>query len=355
MDGKITKEMNMIKDNRAALYVGNRTITVDIIDRPIPKTNEVLVEVAYCGICGTDLHIFQGHMDKRVTLPHVMGHEASGRVVEAPAGSGFKTGDRVTVEPTAFCGKCSACNQGFSHVCYKLNFIGIDSPGAFQRFWSVRLDRVHKIPDSLPDDIGALVEPLAVAVHDVRRANVQSADRVAVIGGGPIGILIAMVARHKGANVVLLEINEYRLSVARELGFDTVNSKTENAVESIMSRTDGEGADIVFEVTGSKPAAAMMTELARVRGTISIVGVFNASEPPPVNLHRFFWRELHLHGSRVYEGCDFKEAISLAASGAIPLEKLISGKVTFHTLGNACVRLLGGEPFMKILVDCQKS
>jgi threonine dehydrogenase-like Zn-dependent dehydrogenase len=164
-----------------------------------------------------------------------------------------------------------------------------------------------------------------------------------------------MVARHKGANVVLLEINEYRLSVARELGFDTVNSKTENAVESVMSRTNGEGVDIVFEVTGSKPAAAMMTELVRVRGTISIVGVFNASEPPAVNLHRFFWRELHLHGSRVYEGCDFKEAIALAASGAIPLKTLISEKVTFDTLGNACVRLLGGEPFMKILVDCQKS
>jgi len=341
----------MPKDNKAALYLGNKTIKVEVIDRPKLNAGEVLIKVSCCGICGTDLHIYQGHMDKRVRIPHIMGHELSGEIVEAPASSDLHPGDRVVVEPTVFCGNCPACNRGFTHICYNLNFLGIDTPGAFQQYWDVQADRVHKIPDTLADDLAALTEPLAVAVHDVRRASVHQGDKVVVIGGGPIGLLIAMVAHSKGADVIVLEINQFRLKLAQELGFEAINSQEEDVVAKIMSWTDKAGADVVFEVTASKAGAELMTELVRARGTISIVGIFNG--PAPVNLFRFFWREINAHGSRVYERCDFEQAIALAASGTVPLKKLVSEKVTLEQLQSAFERLLAGEQLMKILVECR--
>jgi 2-desacetyl-2-hydroxyethyl bacteriochlorophyllide A dehydrogenase len=341
----------MKSDNKAVLYLGNKTIRVETIDRPILHEGEVLIQVGWCGICGTDLHIYQGHMDKRVTMPQIIGHELSGKIVQAPLNTDLKPGDRVVVEPTAFCGQCAACNRGFSHICCNLKFLGIDTPGAFQQYWNVRADRIHKIPDSLADDLAALIEPLAVAVHDVRRAGVGLGDSVVVIGGGPIGLLIAMVARYRGARVTILEINEFRLKLAAELGFDVIHSQKENPVDAIMKRTDNVGADVVFEVTSSSAGAALMTELVRVRGTISIVGIF--SQPVPVNLFRFFWREINAHGSRVYESCDFKEAISLAASSVLPLERIVSERITLEGLAGALERLVAGQDLMKILVECR--
>ena len=336
---------------KASVYLGPEWVELRDIEEPKPGDDEVLIKVARAGLCGTDLHVYQGHMDQRVQIPLVMGHEMCGEIVEAPKDAEFKVGERVVVEPTVACGACAACRRGHRHICQNLNFLGIDSAGAFQAFWNAPLDRLHRVPNALDDDAGALIEPLAVAVHDVRRAKVELGDRAVVIGGGPIGMLVAMAARLDGAEVVVSEVNPFRLAKARALGFEIVNPLETDLLAYTEDWTGGAGADLVFEVSGSAPGAKAMTELVRVRGTIVLVGVH--AEPPPVDLQRFFWRELHLVGCRVYEPIDFERAIRLAASGAVDVKALITDTLPLDDAAKGFEQMAAGGEVVKVLLDCQ--
>lgn len=308
---------------KAAYYQGNRSVRVDDCVPSAPGPGEVQLKVAYCGICGTDLHLFKGHMDHRMRLPQVFGHEVSGTVAAVGQGvTDYRQGEHLTVRPLAPCGQCPACKAGHSHICQKLKFIGIDAPGALQGLWTVPAHTLHRLPESIPLDLAALVEPLAVACHDVRLAEIVKGDYVVVQGGGPIGTLIALVARVAGAQVVLSEVNPFRLQLAQEFGFQAFNPKEVDIVKHVTEQTNTAGADVVFEVSGSLSGAESMTKLARVRGRIVVVAVF--SEVPKVDLFQFFWRELRLRGARVYEPQDFEQAIALVASGSLPLRRLIS-------------------------------
>ena len=337
---------------KAAYYDGNKTITVGASIPQSPGAGQVRIQVAYCGICGTDLHIYQGHMDQRVAMPQVVGHEMSGEIAEVgPEVAGWKIGDRVVVRPLDPCGSCPACQAGHAHVCYNLKFLGIDTPGAFQGSWTVPAHTLHRLPDGLPLDTAALIEPLAVACHDVRRGEVKPGENVVVIGGGPIGMLIALVARHAGARVVVSEINPFRIDLARELGLEAINPLETDLVTAIDEQTHGAGADIVFEVSGSAAGASTMTQLVRTRGRIVVVAIF--SEPPPVDLFRFFWRELDLRGARVYEPEDFDKAIALAADGTLPLDRLISDRRPLKDLQTVFEQIESSTNLMKVLIDTQ--
>ena len=337
---------------KAAYYDGNKTITVGASIPQSPGAGQVRIQVAYCGICGTDLHIYQGHMDQRVAMPQVVGHEMSGEIAEVgPEVAGWKIGDRVVVRPLDPCGSCPACQAGHAHVCYNLKFLGIDTPGAFQGSWTVPAHTLHRLPDGLPLDTAALIEPLAVACHDVRRGEVKPGENVVVIGGGPIGMLIALVARHAGARVVVSEINPFRIDLARELGLEAINPLDTDLVTAIDEQTHGAGADIVFEVSGSAAGASTMTQLVRTRGRIVVVAIF--SEPPPVDLFRFFWRELDLRGARVYEPEDFDKAIALAADGTLPLDRLISDRRPLKDLQTVFEQIESSTNLMKVLIDTQ--
>ena len=336
---------------KASVYLGNERVELREVDAPAPAEGEVRLRVKRAGICGTDLHIFLGHMDQRVAIPQVMGHEMSAEVVEAPPNAGVAVGDRVVVEPTVACGQCPACRRGHRHVCHNLNFLGIDSPGAFQEYWNVPADRLHKIPDSLGDDAGAVIEPLAVAVHDVRRAGVELGDRAVVIGGGPIGLLVALAARLDGAEVTVSEVNSFRLEKAKSLGFHALDPTKEDLPGFVETWTNGAGADVVFEVSGHPAGAEVMTEIVRGRGTICVVGIH--AQPPPVNLHRFFWRELSLIGCRVYEPVDFERAIRLAASGAVDLQAMVSAVYPLADAAQGFEQMQRGGDVLKVLIDCQ--
>ena len=190
----------------AAQYVAGRGIEVAEVDAPPPGPGEVQLEVAYVGICGTDLHILVGHMDDRVPDHGVIGHEMSGRVAVVGEGvSGWSAGDPVTVMPLRWCGRCSTCLAGYSHICDRLDFVGIDSTGAMQQLWNVPHELLVPLPPDLPLRAAALVEPVAVAHHDVARAGLSAGERVLVVGGGPIGVLIAVIARARGAKALLVE------------------------------------------------------------------------------------------------------------------------------------------------------
>jgi 2-desacetyl-2-hydroxyethyl bacteriochlorophyllide A dehydrogenase len=336
---------------KASVYLGSRQVGLQDVDKPELEDGQVMIKVMRAGLCGTDLHIYQGHMDARVKIPLVMGHEMCGEVVEVRDVTSVKVGDRVVVEPTVWCGACAACRRGHTHICQNLDFLGIDSPGAFQAYWAVPADRVHHVPDELDDASGALIEPLAVAVHDVRRAQVELADRAVVIGGGPIGMLVAMAAQLDGAEVVISEVNPFRLEKARSLGFEAVNPQEASLVDYVNDWTDGAGADLVFEVSGHPAGAQVMTELVRVRGRIALVGVHPS--PPAVDLHKFFWRELTLVGCRVYQSVDFERAIRLAASGAVDVRALVTDTLPLADAGKGFEQMLAGGAVMKVLLDCQ--
>ena len=285
---------------RAAYYCGDRRIELGESEVQRPGLGEVRIEVAYCGVCGTDLHIYMGHMDGRIDMPQVIGHEMAGRIAEiGDEVDDWVVGDPVVVRPLDACGRCPACRAGNGHVCQNLNFIGIDSPGAFQSSWTVPAHTLHRLPAEMPMDLGALVEPMAVACHDVRLGEVAPGEKAVVIGGGPIGLLNALVARDAGAEVRVAEVNAYRLGVARSVGLETINPLEEDLEAHVEAWTDGGGADVVFEVSGSQPGVEVMTKLAKVRGRIVVVAIF--AEAPKVDLFQFFWRELKMCGVRVYE------------------------------------------------------
>ena len=335
---------------QAAYYQGNHTIRHGPGEIIEPKRGEVRLKVSHCGICGTDLHIYHGAMDARVTMPLVMGHEMSGTVHKAGDGVvNFTHGDKVVVMPLAPCGDCPACAAGHSHICHSLNFLGIDTPGAFQSYWTVPAYTLHRMPEHLSLAHGALIEPLAVAVHDVRLAGVKDGDQVVVLGGGPIGLLVALVAREAGARVLVSEINPYRVELAKRLGLDAINPNDADLIKLVMQRTSGAGADIVFEVSGSQAGAAIMTELLRTRGLAVVVAIF--AQKPEVDLFRFFWRELRLQGVRVYESEDFAAAIELAASGLLPLDDLITDIRPLSALKSGFEDMETGGTVMKILLE----
>jgi 2-desacetyl-2-hydroxyethyl bacteriochlorophyllide A dehydrogenase len=336
---------------KAAFYVGNTTMKTGPQPALEPGPGQVQIKVGYCGICGTDLHIFQGHMDRRVHMPQIMGHEMSGTISAlGPGVEGFKVGEAVTVMPLDPCNNCPACRAGHSHICQNLKFMGIDTQGAMQTYWTVPVHTLHRLPASLPFRVAALVEPVSVACHAVRLGGVAAGEYVVALGGGPIGTLVALVAQNHGARVLVAEINPYRLQLLRELGLEARDPREKGFPEYVTEQTQGAGADVVFEVTGSAASAELMTKLPRTRGRMVVVAIF--AEPPKIDLFRFFWRELQLRGTRVYEHQDFEAGIRLAASGALPLERLITQTYPLEQVQSGLEQMERGGTVMKVLIRC---
>jgi (R,R)-butanediol dehydrogenase/meso-butanediol dehydrogenase/diacetyl reductase len=340
---------------RALRYVAAGNVEVSEIDATPPAEGQVQIEVAYTGICGTDLHIFHGSMDARVVRPAVIGHEMSGRIAALGVGvgggvDGWAVGDPVTVVPLDWDGSCPACLAGHPHLCHNLKFIGIDAPGSLQRLWTVPARTLVRLPETLPLDHAALVEPTGVAVHDVRRAQLVAGEKTLVVGGGPVGLLIAIVARSIGADVLVIEPNAYRRELAVLLGLEAVDPVAVDVTAAVTSWSAGAGAAVAFEVSGAAAGVTTAVDALAVRGRLVLVAIHGT--PREVNLHRFFWRELSLIGARLYDRADFERAVELVAAGVIPTAQLISAVVPLSA-GAAAFELLEGGAVMKVLIDGQ--
>ena len=335
----------------AVFYEGSGRFSVGTSEVQPPGPGEVRLDVAFTGVCGTDVHIAHGHMDHRVQAPQVIGHEMSGTVAElGPGVEGYAVGDLVVVRPLDTRGETPA-DKGVSHICRDLRFLGIDTPGSFQSSWTVPAFTLHRLPSNVDLRLAAFVEPLAVACHDVRLGEVSPGETAIVIGGGPIGLLVGLVARQRGAAVVLSEVSPFRRSLAADLGLDVIDPSGSDLPADVLARTDGAGADVVFEVSGSAAGADMMTQLGCIRGRIVVVAIFPT--PQPVRLFDFFWKELRLKGARVYEPEDYEQAIALVASGTLPLERLITSVEPLDRLPSVFESLDSGAEAMKILIDCR--
>ncbi len=340
----------------AAYYQEKQTIRMGRCHPVAPNPNEVQIQVAYGGICGTDLHIFHGNMSDRVDVPQVMGHEISGIVTAIGDNvTLISIGDRVAVMPL----QSSDCpddqqTSDFWYVCDGLKVLGLDTNGGFQSYWTIPANTLHKLPDQVSLMHGALMEPLAVACHAVRRALISQTELVVILGGGPIGTLTALVARHAGANVIVSEINPYRIDcLQNKLGFTVVNPRDTDLKSYVMDASNGTGCDAVFEVTGNATAAEIMTELPRIHGRIIITGIF--AEPPRVDLFKIFWREINVIPTRLYNSDDFAQAVKLVASEAIDLDPIITHVRPLDELQVSLEEISSGANALKILLDVKGS
>ena len=333
----------------AAIYRGDKQFTVEQKPVPVPGEGEVAVRIAFCGICGTDMHVYHGHMDARVGFERVIGHEMSGTVEAVGADiDGFAPGQPVVVRPLDHCGACPACDAGHQHVCHNLKFLGLDTDGAMQEVWVVPAHTLHRLPDDIRMDHAALIEPVAVACHDVRLSRLTAGEDVLVIGGGPIGVLVAMVARDAGGKVVISEVNPSRLAIAEKLGFETINPKEVNLAEAINARTTDKGADVVFEVSGTQAGVEAMTDCAATKGRIVMVAIH--AQKPEIDMFRFFWRELELIGVRVYEKEDYEKAILMITSGGVDADTVITDVSPLSDIQSAFEELDANPTALKSLI-----
>lgn len=328
--------------------------TIEMAEREIPEIGfgEALVEVRYAGICGSDVHVWQGH-HPTATYPRIPGHEFSGVLIKAEGElrSGVRIGDHVVVQPYSSCGICEPCFTGKDNVCRKLSILGIHQDGCFAQYVRVPLNKIYKLPDSVPLKMGALTEPLAVAVHDVRTSGLKMGQKALVIGGGPIGMLIALVAQYAGAEVAISEINDFRLDFARSLGVRTINPALEDLQKRTEEITNKNGFDVVFEVSGSRAGAACMTQTVKTGGTIMIVGM--VSEPYPVDTGAVFAKELTMKGVRIHSQENFEGAVNILASGALnaKLEKLVTRMFTLDECVEAMEYQGNDQEHFKVLLE----
>ncbi|WP_067146457.1 zinc-dependent alcohol dehydrogenase [Pseudotamlana agarivorans] len=336
---------------KATRYEGDKTFKVIEKEMADPAAGEVRIKVAYVGVCGTDVHIYHGMMDKRVNIPVTIGHEMSGVIDAVGDGvSDYAVGDKVVVRPLDD-RKVKASDKGFNHICEELKFIGIDSEGAMQQYWNVPTFTLHKLKETTDLKLAALIEPLSVATHDVRRSGLVKGETAVVLGGGPIGLLVAMVAKEVGAQVIISEVNPKRIEKAKALGFDAVSPMDVDLVEYVKSKTENRRADVVFEVAGVQPALDIMCEVAGIRGRIVMVAIHG--EKKPVDLFKFFWKELSLIGARVYEKEDYEKSIELITANELPFEEMITDVQPLSNIQQVFENIDSNPDGLKVLMDCQ--
>jgi len=329
---------------------------VEVVERetPAPGAGEALVAVHAAGICGTDIAIATGK-HPRAKPPLVLGHEFAGEVValgapsaEYVGGGGVAVGDRVTVYPLLWCGECWSCTHGAAHVCRSLRMIGIDRDGGMAQLMTVATDLLCKLPDDMPWEIGALVEPLAVGVHALEMSGAGSDDFVVVMGAGPIGLVTAIALREAGVRKILItDMSAYRLALAKAFGFEALDVGSCDAAEQVRARTGGDGADVVFEVAGSSSAAIAMTDLVRCRGTIVMESVHKTAHE--VDLRAINFKEITMIGTRVYERKDYGKAIELARRTDVA--PLVSHKLRLDEGPGGFELMKRGEEVCKVLLE----
>jgi (R,R)-butanediol dehydrogenase / meso-butanediol dehydrogenase / diacetyl reductase len=332
----------------AARYLGPKRIETEVVPIPAIASDEVLIHVDACGFCGSDMNIMAG-THPRAKAPLTVGHELSGHVVQiGNSNAGWQVGDHVTIYPLISCGICYACTHGNPHVCRKLRLFGFDVDGGMAEFVKVPIASLVKLPKNMPSTIGALIEPLAVAVHGVARTSMEGVYIAVVLGAGPIGLLTALVAQARGAShVIISDVLPSRLKLAESLGLHAIMAGAELLAE-VMRRTDANGADVLFECAGHPSSAREMTSLVRSRATIINLGVFK--KPVEVDMQAVNFKEIQILGSRVYERKDFQGAIDLAMQ--LPIDRIISHVFSLSEVALAFVQFQSSDS-CKVLVTPQ--
>ena len=323
--------------------------------QPQPGPGEVLIRVAACGICGSDVHGYDGTSGRRIP-PIVMGHEAAGIVTSiGPGISRFKSGDRVTFDSTVYCGECSFCRTGQVNLCDNRQVIGVSCGdyrrhGAFAEYISIPERILYSLPDSMSFPEAAMLEAVSVALHAVHVSQAKPGQSALVIGAGMIGLLTLQAARAAGCSPVFIaDIDSTRLELARKLGADeTLHLSGAELASAISSRTGNLGADVVYEAVGRTETIASAIDNVRKGGTVTLIG--NITPEVKIHLQKVVSREIRLQGTAASSG-EYPEAIELISSGKITVKPLITAVAPLEDGPQWFQRLYSHEPnLMKIVL-----
>lgn len=345
---------------KALLLSEYNHLEVKDLPNPIPGPDEILIQVSACGICGSDVHGYDGSTGRRIP-PIVMGHEAAGIV--AGVGSevtNFKLGDRVTFDSTVYCGQCEYCLKGDVNLCNQRQVIGVSCTefrraGAFAEFLTVPARIAYQLPDSFSFAEAAMLEAVSVALHGVAVSQMKPEDTVLVIGAGMIGLLLLQAARAAGCSrVFIADVDATRLALAEQLGADrTILASGTPLIEDILQQTGGNGVDVVLEAVGREETIVGAIDCVRKGGTVALIG--NISPQIMLPLQKVVSRQIRLQGSCASAG-EYPQAIELIASGRIKVDSLITAIAPLSDGPSWFDRLHAREPnLMKIVLDPRRS
>jgi L-iditol 2-dehydrogenase len=337
------------------LYAYNHLDVVDMA-APVAGAGEVLVRVEACGICGSDVHGYDGSSGRRIP-PIVMGHEAAG--VIAAVGydvHGFAVGDRVTFDSTVYCGHCHYCLRGEVNLCDNRQVVGVSCgdyrrEGAFAEYVRVPQHIVYKLPDSLSFAEAAMLEAVSVALHAVRISGPGDGKTALVVGAGMIGLLTLQAAKAAGyRQVMIADVDATRLALAREVGADVVlHASGSELAKAVMEKTGGKGVDVVFEAVGRTGTIAASIDAVRKGGAVTLIG--NITPEITLPLQKVVSRELRLQGSAASAG-EYPQAIALMTSGRIRVKPLITAVAPLEDGPQWFARLHAREPnLMKVVLS----
>jgi L-iditol 2-dehydrogenase len=331
---------------------------LSIADLPAPTAGagEVLIRVAACGICGSDVHGYDGSSGRRIP-PIVMGHEAAG--VVATVGDsvrGYRAGDRVTFDSTVYCGVCEFCQRGEVNLCNDRQVVGVSCDdyrraGAFAEYVTVPERILYRLPENLSFADAAMLEAVSVAIHAVRVAEVAGGETALVIGAGMIGLLILQAARASGCSrIFVTDVDATRLELARSLGADAViDSSGESLTSRIEQLSNGRGVDVTFEAVGRPETVAAAIDCTRKGGTVALVG--NISPEVAIPLQKVVTRQIRLQGSCASAG-EYPQAMEWIAAGRIKVAPLITAVAPLEEGPSWFARLYAREPnLMKVVLD----
>ncbi len=335
---------------KAMVLRGPRELAFDEVARPKLSAGQVLVRVTHSGVCGTDLKIYNGAIP--VGYPLIMGHEATGEVVDAGGNEGVRTGDRVIMDPELFCGVCFQCRVGQTHLCPNGQLLGRDANGGFAEYVAVPASHVFPLPDSIDGRVAPLIQVLTTCMHAQRLVHVFPGESVVVMGLGVTGQLHVQLAKARGAHPVIgITRSASKRELAESLGADLTIAGGPGAIEKVVEATHGRGADLIVETTGVIPSLSDAVTMARVGGRILMFGIITAKEGA-LPFYQLYFKELALINARVAKPEDYPNSIDLVERGIVRLEPLVSNVMQLGELNDA-IGMLGSDngQRMKIILE----
>lgn len=330
---------------------------IEFREIPVPEIgeNEVLIKIMKIGVCGSDIHVYHGE-HPFTSYPVTQGHEVSGEVVKTgTAVSGIKPGQKVTIQPQVVCGRCYPCRHGKYNLCEELKVMGFQTTGVASHYFAVDQAKVTPLPDEMSYDEGAMIEPLAVAVHAVRRAGDVKGAKIAVLGAGPIGILVAQAAKGMGADQVMItDVSSLRLEKAKECGVDfCVNTRNQDFGEAMVHNFGPDKADVIYDCAGNNITMGQAIKYARKGSVIILVAVF--AGPGQLDLAVLNDHELDLNTSMMYRNEDYLDAIRLVNEKKVVLAPLVSKHFAFGDYLKAYKYIdENRESTMKVIINVQE-
>ncbi len=314
---------------RAAVLKGYQKILIEEVPVPVPKPGEVLMKVKATGLCGSDMHGYSG-THPLIRWPVILGHEASGIIVKCGEGvEDWKVNDEVVLEPLIVCKKCEACLSGRYHLCSELQFAGHTVPGSLAEYMTADSSFLHRKPKNVSFEEAAVAEPASSPLHAIERAAIHVGDFIVILGCGVTGSFLLQYAKMKGAEVLVTDLDDKKLEIAKKLGVThTLNPLKEDVVSAVKQLTGGGGADFVFEAAGTSETTAVTTKLVRKGGTIVLIG-YTGRESEPFDLTGVTLGELNVLGSLAF--CrDFPVTLKLMEEGKLKVKPILTHYFPFE-------------------------